>query len=167
MKPQKPPNTPTSSAPVPDLAEFLEKSGDVRKLVMKTFFDHLANLSEGLVVVDKDARVVWMNAAYPRLLGIDDVESVIGRPVEEVIPNSLLRSIVGSGQADMLDIMDFGDQTLAVMRIPFRDGAGNIIGAMDLLIAAHALANDSVLVTNNAREFSCVPGLAVEEWQLT
>ena len=44
---------------------------------------------------------------------------------------------------------------------------GTIIGAMDLLIAAHALANDSVLVTNNAREFSRVPGLAVEEWQLT
>lgn len=43
---------------------------------------------------------------------------------------------------------------------------GQIIGAMDLLIAAHALANDSVLVTNNAREFSRVPGLAVEEWQL-
>lgn len=45
--------------------------------------------------------------------------------------------------------------------------AGNSIGAMDMLIAAHALANDSVLVTNNAREFSRVPGLAVEEWQLT
>jgi tRNA(fMet)-specific endonuclease VapC len=37
---------------------------------------------------------------------------------------------------------------------------------MDLLIAAHALANDSVLVTNNAKEFSRVPGLAVEEWSL-
>lgn len=44
---------------------------------------------------------------------------------------------------------------------------GTLIGAMDLLIAAHALANDSVLVTNNAREFSRVPGLAIEEWQLT
>jgi tRNA(fMet)-specific endonuclease VapC len=44
---------------------------------------------------------------------------------------------------------------------------GNTIGAMNLLIAAHALANDSVLVTNNAREFSRVPGLAVEEWQFT
>jgi tRNA(fMet)-specific endonuclease VapC len=44
--------------------------------------------------------------------------------------------------------------------------AGNIIGGMDLLIAAHALANDSVLVTNNAKEFSRVPGLAVEEWRL-
>lgn len=44
--------------------------------------------------------------------------------------------------------------------------AGTRIGAMDLLIAAHALANDSVLVTNNAKEFRRVPKLAVEEWSL-
>ena len=44
--------------------------------------------------------------------------------------------------------------------------AGQPIGGMDLMIAAHALAEDAVLVTNNAREFLRVPGLAVEEWAL-
>jgi len=44
---------------------------------------------------------------------------------------------------------------------------GNSIGAMELLIAAHALANDSVLVINNPQEFARVRGLAVEEWPLT
>ena len=44
--------------------------------------------------------------------------------------------------------------------------AGQTIGSMDMLIAAHAMAEDSVLVTNNAREFLRVPGLAVEEWDL-
>ena len=44
--------------------------------------------------------------------------------------------------------------------------AGQPIGNMDLLIAAHAMAEDSVVVTNNAREFLRVPGLAVEEWSL-
>ncbi|MEI6761527.1 MAG: type II toxin-antitoxin system VapC family toxin [Betaproteobacteria bacterium] len=43
---------------------------------------------------------------------------------------------------------------------------GQPIGGMDLMIAAHALAEDSVLITNNAREFLRVPGLAVEEWAL-
>jgi len=43
---------------------------------------------------------------------------------------------------------------------------GTPIGGMDLMIAAHALAEDSVVVTNNAREFHRVPGLAVEEWAL-
>lgn len=44
--------------------------------------------------------------------------------------------------------------------------AGQPIGNMDLLIAAHAMAEDSVVITNNAREFLRVPGLAVEEWSL-
>lgn len=42
---------------------------------------------------------------------------------------------------------------------------GQPIGNMDLMIAAHALAEDTVIVTNNAREFHRVPGLAVEEWR--
>ena len=42
--------------------------------------------------------------------------------------------------------------------------SGKPIGGMDLMIAAHALAEDSVVMTNNAREFHRVPGLAVEEW---
>ena len=37
---------------------------------------------------------------------------------------------------------------------------------MDLMIAAHALAEDSVVITNNAREFHRVPGLAVEAWTI-
>jgi tRNA(fMet)-specific endonuclease VapC len=44
--------------------------------------------------------------------------------------------------------------------------SGKLIGGMDLLIAAHAIAEDSVLITNNAREFLRVPSLAVEEWIL-
>ncbi|WP_428312657.1 type II toxin-antitoxin system tRNA(fMet)-specific endonuclease VapC [Hydrocarboniphaga sp.] len=41
---------------------------------------------------------------------------------------------------------------------------GTPIGNMDLLIAAHALAENAVLVTNNEREFSRVPGLRIENW---
>lgn len=43
-----------------------------------------------------------------------------------------------------------------------RDGA--MIGANDLLIAAHALAAGCTLVTNNVREFERVEGLVVENW---
>jgi tRNA(fMet)-specific endonuclease VapC len=41
---------------------------------------------------------------------------------------------------------------------------GAPIGNMDLLIAAHALAEKAVLVTHNTREFERVPGLVVENW---
>jgi tRNA(fMet)-specific endonuclease VapC len=42
--------------------------------------------------------------------------------------------------------------------------AGTPIGANDYLIAAHALATDLTLITDNVGEFSRVPGLAVENW---
>lgn len=41
---------------------------------------------------------------------------------------------------------------------------GQVIGNNDLWIAAHAVAADLTLVTNNLREFSRVPGLKVENW---
>jgi tRNA(fMet)-specific endonuclease VapC len=41
---------------------------------------------------------------------------------------------------------------------------GKPIGANDMLIAAHALALNYTLVTDNVREFSSVKGLRVENW---
>jgi tRNA(fMet)-specific endonuclease VapC len=38
------------------------------------------------------------------------------------------------------------------------------IGPNDLLIAAHALAAELIIVTANVAEFSRVPGLAMENW---
>ena len=42
--------------------------------------------------------------------------------------------------------------------------AGRRIGERDLFIAAHALALDWTVVTNNESEFSRVPGLRWENW---
>ena len=41
---------------------------------------------------------------------------------------------------------------------------GTPIGALDTLIAAHALSLNSTLVTNNVKEFSRVPNLKVVNW---
>jgi len=41
---------------------------------------------------------------------------------------------------------------------------GTPIGAMDLLIASHAVFLSAALVTNNTREFDRVPELKVENW---
>ncbi|MDZ7761327.1 MAG: type II toxin-antitoxin system VapC family toxin [Desulfovermiculus sp.] len=41
---------------------------------------------------------------------------------------------------------------------------GRIIGANDLLIAAHAKFINAILVTNNTREFQRIPGLHIEDW---
>jgi tRNA(fMet)-specific endonuclease VapC len=44
------------------------------------------------------------------------------------------------------------------------EAAGQPIGAMDLLIAAHALSIQATLVTNNTAHFARVGGLPVENW---
>jgi tRNA(fMet)-specific endonuclease VapC len=41
---------------------------------------------------------------------------------------------------------------------------GQIIGSYDLLIAAHALSKNLILVTNNTGEFGRIPGLALQNW---
>ena len=41
---------------------------------------------------------------------------------------------------------------------------GNIIGPMDLLLAAQAKTKKLILVTNNVKEFERVEGLKIENW---
>ena len=47
---------------------------------------------------------------------------------------------------------------------PLLKHQGMPIGEMDTQIAAHALAEDLILVTHNARHFKSVPGLKLEDW---
>jgi tRNA(fMet)-specific endonuclease VapC len=44
------------------------------------------------------------------------------------------------------------------------EAKGTIIGNNDLWIAAHAMAMDLTLVTNNEREFKRVTGLRIQNW---
>jgi tRNA(fMet)-specific endonuclease VapC len=46
------------------------------------------------------------------------------------------------------------------------ESIGQVIGPLDLQIAAIALAYGCTLVTHNTGEFSRVPGLVVEDWQV-
>ncbi len=43
---------------------------------------------------------------------------------------------------------------------------GEVIGENDIHIAAHAISQGLILVTNNLREFKRVPNLALENWVL-
>jgi len=42
--------------------------------------------------------------------------------------------------------------------------SGRPVGAMDMLIAAHAVSLEVVLATNNTREFSRIPRLVLLDW---
>ena len=54
-------------------------------------------------------------------------------------------------------------QHYAVQSLRLKE-AGTPIGANDLWIACHALAEQATLVTHNTREFSRVEGLPIEDW---
>ena len=58
---------------------------------------------------------------------------------------------------------DAASQAYARIRAALEAG-GKPIGNLDVLIAAHAVASGAVLVTNNPRHFSQVPGLRIDNW---
>ena len=65
-----------------------------------------------------------------------------------------------------LEILPFDDVAASIYG-KLRTGLelkGKVIGAMDLLIAAHAVSADLTLVTNNEKEFRRIPELKVENW---
>ncbi|MDZ7961800.1 MAG: type II toxin-antitoxin system VapC family toxin [Aulosira sp. DedQUE10] len=65
-----------------------------------------------------------------------------------------------------LEIVDFNQASATIYGSIRSDleSRGLIIGAMDMLIAAHALSLNVTLVTNNTREFSHIPTLLLENW---
>lgn len=67
---------------------------------------------------------------------------------------------------DAMDILPFeadADRHYAEIRHTL-ERKGLVIGANDMLIAAHARAAEAVCVTANVMEFRRVPGLRVENW---
>lgn len=57
------------------------------------------------------------------------------------------------------------DAALVAARIrAILERQGRPVGDLDSLIAAHALAQDLILVTNNLREFERIPDLRAESW---
>jgi tRNA(fMet)-specific endonuclease VapC len=98
--------------------------------------------------------------------------------VEDCAPGTIAISAIvcaelalGFGRADVrgranlnrflseFPVMPFDEKAArAYARVPFRRGK------LDRLIAAHALALDIVLITNNRRDFADVDGLKTEDW---
>ena len=65
-----------------------------------------------------------------------------------------------------LEVADFDQRASAAYGLvrAFLERKGKIIGSMDLLIGAHALSQDAILVTNNTSEFKRIPNLNIEDW---
>lgn len=65
-----------------------------------------------------------------------------------------------------IEILGFGDaaaKQFGKIRVKL-EGKGIVIGPFDLQIAAHAISENLILVTNNLKEFSRVSKLKLENW---
>ena len=65
-----------------------------------------------------------------------------------------------------MEILSYGDaaaKQYGRLRA-FLEKQGTPIGSLDMLIAAHVLSMDCILVTNNEKEFNRVPNIKIDNW---
>src|SRR6476660_13627 len=101
----------------------LKDPAAVRKIAKKSLFEGLDGMCEGAIIVDREARIVWISDKYAARLKLADAACAIGKEVEQVIPNSLMR-----------EIMQFGEASFVVMRVPIKDERNRVIGAAGFML---------------------------------
>jgi transcriptional regulator with PAS, ATPase and Fis domain len=112
----------------------------ILELAARSMFDLFANASEGMMLVDREARVVWINEQYKRFLpalGFERVEDFVGHPVSEVVQNTQMDRVIRTGKPILIDLLSNKAGTFVVSRIPLRDEAGEVIGALGIVLFDH------------------------------
>jgi transcriptional regulator with PAS, ATPase and Fis domain len=106
----------------------------IRARAMETLFERLERLCEGAIAIDRSGRVVYVNEKYLPALRLAHASEALGRPIEEIIPNSLMRRVAETGEPILLDIMELGGEQLVVTRMPIEDERGKVIGAIGFVL---------------------------------
>jgi transcriptional regulator with PAS, ATPase and Fis domain len=113
----------------------------ILELAARSMFDLFAHASEGMLLVDRDARVVWINDQYRRFLpalGFAREEDFVGQPVSAVVENTQMHQVLQSGKPMLIDLLSNRAGTFVVSRIPLRDSQGDVIGALGIVLFDHA-----------------------------
>jgi transcriptional regulator with PAS, ATPase and Fis domain len=109
----------------------------ILELAARSMFDLFANASEGMLLVDREARVVWINDQYRRYLpalGFPREEDFVGHPVSAVVQNTQMHKVLETGKPILIDLLTNRAGTFVVSRIPLRDDAGTVIGALGIVL---------------------------------
>ncbi|MEM7224111.1 MAG: sigma 54-interacting transcriptional regulator [Pseudomonadota bacterium] len=112
----------------------IEPRPEVQARAVDSLFQIFEEMCDGAVSVDRNARIVWINEKYRALLGIENGDAVLGRDIEEIIPESLMRRVVETGKPVPVDIMQFGQRHFVVSRLPLHGEAGDVIGAIGFVL---------------------------------
>ena len=138
------------STPVPTLPADAD---GVLKLAAQSMFDTFAQTAMGMMVVDREHRIVWISEGYKRFLpALGHEESdFVGRRVEEVVPNTLMAQVIDSGQPILVDLLTNQAGTFLVSRLPLRNEAGEVIGAMGMVLLDHPETTMQPLIAKFSR----------------
>ena len=112
----------------------------ILELAARSMFELFANASEGMLLVDREGRVVWINDQYKRFLpalGFPRVEDFVGHPVSDVVHNTQMHRVLETGKPILIDLLSNKAGTFVVSRIPLRDEGGNVIGALGIVLFDH------------------------------
>ncbi len=112
----------------------------ILELAARSMFEVFANASQGMFLVDRSGRIVWVNEGYQRFLpalGFSSLDQFRGHLVEEVIPNTQMRRVLETGEAILVDLLTNKAGTFVVSRIPLFDEANAVIGAIGIVLFDH------------------------------
>jgi len=126
----------------------------ILELAARSMFDLFANASEGMLLVDRHARVVWINDQYRRFLpalGFEREEDFVGQPVSNVVHNTQMHRVLETGKPILIDLLNNKAGTFVVTRIPLRDDAGEVIGVLGIVLFDHPETTLQPLITKFAR----------------
>jgi transcriptional regulator with PAS, ATPase and Fis domain len=126
----------------------------ILELAARSMFDLFANASEGMLLVDREARVVWINDQYRRFLpalGFEREEDFVGHPVSSVVQNTQMHQVLATGKPILIDLLTNKAGTFVVSRIPLRDGAGQVMGVLGIVLFDHPETTLQPLIAKFAR----------------
>jgi transcriptional regulator with PAS, ATPase and Fis domain len=126
----------------------------ILRLAARSMFDLFSTMAQGMLLVDRRGSVVWINEGYKKFLpalGFERTEDFIGRPVEEVIPNTLMRHVLETGKPILVDLLTNKAGTFVVSRLPLRDESGELIGALGMVLFDHPQTTLQPLIGKFAR----------------
>jgi transcriptional regulator with PAS, ATPase and Fis domain len=139
---------------MPDTPVLPADADGVLKLAAQSMFDVFAQTALGMMVVDRKHRIVWISEGYKRFLpalGFASAQEFIGKPVEAVVPNTLIPQVIETGQPILVDLLTNQAGTFLVSRLPLRDERGAVIGALGLVLLDHPETTMQPLMTKFAR----------------
>ncbi|MFO1327423.1 MAG: sigma 54-interacting transcriptional regulator [Rubrivivax sp.] len=137
--------------PAPPLPQHAD---EVLQLAARGMFDTFVRSAMGMMLVDRDHRIVWISEGYKNFLpalGFGSEGEFVGKRVEEVVPNTLMAHVIDTGQPILVDLLTNHAGTFLVSRLPLRDEAGQVIGALGMVLLDHPETTMQPLMQKFAR----------------